>query len=141
MVKLIVGEKGSGKTKKLINLVNEIAKTTKGNVVCVERGDSLRFDLKSNIRLIDIKEYGVSGVDGYYGFICGLLSGNYDITEVFGDATFKILCGKDTKDFEALAIFIEKVEALIEKTGPEIIFTVSCAVEDIPERIQKYIAE
>ena len=141
MVKLIVGEKGSGKTKRLIDLVSETAKVTKGNIVCVERGDSLRFDIKSNIRLIDIKEYGVSGAEGYYSFICGLLAGNYDITEIFGDATFKILCGKDDKDFEALATFIEKVEALVEKSGPDIIFTISCAASDIPERVRKYIVE
>jgi len=141
MVKLIVGEKGSGKTKKLISLVNETAKVSKGNVVCIERGDSLRFDIKNNIRLIDIKEYGVKGDDGYYSFICGLLAGNYDITEIFGDATFKILCGKDSKDFEALASFIEKVEAIVEKNGPEITFTISCAAEEIPERIKKYIVE
>jgi hypothetical protein len=139
MVKLIVGEKGSGKTKKLIARVNETAQVSKGNVICIEQGDSLRFDLDSNIRLIDINEYKVSGADAYYGFIAGLLAGNYDITEIFGDATFKILCGKDSKDQNALADFVERVAALV-KEGPEVLFTVSCNANDIPERIRGFIA-
>lgn len=141
MVQLIVGNKGSGKTKTLINLVNAAAQDSKGNVVCIERGDSLKFDLSYHIRLIDIKEYRISGLDAYYGFIAGLLAGNYDITEIFGDATFKILCGKDTKDVEALASFVEKIDELTKEGGPNITLTVSSDAADLPERISGYIAK
>ena len=141
MIKLIVGSKGSGKTKKLIQLVNDTAAVSKGNVVCIEKGDALKFDLKPNIRLIDIMEYSVKGADEYYGFIAGLLAGNYDITEVFGDATLKILCGKDSKDIEALADFIERIGKLIKDTHTTVVFTVSCDTADLPERIQSFIAE
>lgn len=139
MVKLIVGNKGSGKTKALINLVNEAAKVTKGNVVCIERGDSLKFDLGYQIRLIDIKEYKLSGVEAYYGFIAGLLAGNYDITEVFGDATFKILCGKDSKDVGMLEEFITRLVTLVEGKGIDITLTVSCDPADLPESVRKLI--
>jgi len=141
MIKLIVGSKGSGKTKKLIQMVNDASKQSKGNVVCIERGDSLKFDLSHNIRLIDIKEYGVKGLDTYYGFFAGLLAGNYDITEIFGDATFKILCGKDLKDGELLADFIEKLNSLAGNSSTAIVLTVSCEVSELPERIHKFIAE
>lgn len=141
MVKLIVGNRGSGKTKTLLAQVNGAAKVSKGNVVCIERGDSLKFDLSYHIRLIDIKEYNISGADAYYGFIAGLLAGNYDITEIFGDATFKILCGKDSKDFEALAVFIEKVAALTGNDGPNVTLTISCGPDDLPERVRGYIAK
>lgn len=140
MVKLIVGNKGSGKTKTLIDHVNKAAAVTKGNVVCIERGDSLKFDLSYHIRLIDIQEYSVSGPEAYYGFIAGLLAGNYDITEVFADATYKILCGKDSKDTGVLAAFIEKV-AKLSKDGPDITFTVSCDADDIPESIRGFIVK
>ena len=100
MVKLIVGSRGTGKTKKLIEQVQQAAKVSKGHVVCIEKGDSLRFDLSYHIRLIDIEEYGVKGPEAYFGFIAGLLAGNYDITEIFGDATFKILCGKTAKTWK-----------------------------------------
>lgn len=139
MIRLIVGNKGFGKTKTLINHVNEAAKVSKGNVVCIERGDSLKFDLNYQIRLIDIKEYGISGAEAYYGFIAGLLAGNYDITDIFGDATFKIICGRDSKDFEALAQFVEKLDALTKDDGPNIMLTVSCDAGDLPERVRGYI--
>lgn len=141
MVKLIVGNKGTGKTKALIKLVEEAADKSKGNVVCIERGDALKFGLHHKIRLIDIKEYKISGAEAYYGFVAGLMAGNYDITEIFGDATFKILCGKDAKDFEALATFVEKLDALIKGQDIHITFTVSCDANDLPERVRGMIAQ
>lgn len=136
MVKLIVGNKGTGKTKALISLVEKAAQTTKGNVVCIERGDALKFDLSYHIRLIDIKEYGVSGTEAYYGFMAGLLAGNYDITEVFADATLKILCGKDCKDPQALADFVLRLDALTKNSEICVTMTVSCDAQDIPESIR-----
>lgn len=139
MVQLIVGSKGSGKTKALIAKVEEAARNSKGNVVCIERGDSLKFGLSHKIRLIDIKEYGLSGAEAYYGFIAGLMAGNYDITDIFGDATFKILCGKDAKDVEALATFAERLDKLTGEAGVSITFTVSCDPADLPDRIRGMI--
>jgi hypothetical protein len=139
MVQLIVGSKGSGKTKTLIKMVEESAAKSKGNVVCIEKGDALKFGLNYTIRLIDIEEYSVNGTEAYYGFIAGLLAGNYDITDIYGDATFKILCGKDAKNCDALADFVEKVNALTEKSGMTITFTVSCDPTDIPERIRAFV--
>ena len=139
MVQLIVGSKGSGKTKNLIRQVTEAAKVSKGNVVCIEKGHSLRFDISYHIRLINTEEYKITGADAYYGFIAGLLAGNYDITEIFGDATFKILCGKDAKDTELIAVFVEKLAELTKKLDLKIILTISCAVEELPERIHQYI--
>lgn len=135
MIKLIVGNKGSGKTKTLINMVNEAAKTSKGNVVCVEKGNTLTFDVSHQARLIDIDTYGVSGFDAFYGFFCGLFAGNYDITEVFVDATFKI----GGKDFLAFAIMVEKLAKLLDDNGATMTFTVSCSKADLPERIHQYI--
>jgi hypothetical protein len=139
MVKLIVGSKGTGKTKKLIDMVNAAAKVSKGNVICIEKGDALKFDLNYNIRLIDIQEYGVKGSDAYYGFLSGLMAGNYDITDIFGDATFKILCGKDAKDFEALADFAQRIDSLTKNSDAVISLTVSCDLADLPERVRQYI--
>ena len=141
MVQLLVGNKGCGKTKKLIELASEAAKVSKGNVVCVEKGDSLRFDLTYHIRLIDSEEYGINGPDAYYGFIAGLLAGNYDITEVFGDATFRILCGKDCRNTEMLAEFVDKLNAIIKDRDLKITFTVSCDPSELPERTRQYILD
>ena len=141
MVKLIVGEKGSGKTKKLLNMIKSAAEVSKGNVVCIEKGQSLRFDLKYHIRHIDITEYGVRGCDAYYGFISGLLAGNYDITEIFGDSTFKILCGKGDADAEIMADFVLRVQKLVGNDGPDVIFSISCSQDEIPERIRSLIVD
>jgi hypothetical protein len=141
MVQLIVGSKGSGKTKALVKMVEDSAAKSMGNVVCIEKGDSLKFGLSHKIRLIDIEEYSVSGPDSYYGFIAGLMAGNYDITDIYGDATFKVLCGKDSKDCELLATFVEKLNALLGNHSMNVIFTVSCDPADLPERIKGFIKQ
>ena len=139
MVRLIVGSKGSGKTKKLISRVNEAAEVSKGNVVCIEKGNSLRYDINHHVRLIDINEYSVTGADAYYGFIAGLLAGNYDITDIFGDATFKILYGKGGKDTEGFADFALRLSQQAKSSDICIYLTVSCDAGELPERIKDLI--
>ena len=139
MVSLIVGKRGTGKTKKLIDQVRKAAGSSKGNVVCVEKGKSLRFDISYHIRLIDIEEYGIVGPDRYYGFISGLVAGNYDITDIFCDATFKILCGKGEKDFAVLAKFVDDLNALAGALKINIVLSVSCDVDELPERFHAFI--
>ena len=135
MIKLIVGNKGSGKTKRLIDMVNDAVKTSKGNVVCVEKGNTLKFDVSHQARLIDIEDYTVSGFEMFYGFFSGLFAGNYDITEVFVDATFKI----GGKDFEAFAVMIDRLAKLLGENGATMTFTVSCDKSDLPERVHQYL--
>lgn len=135
MIKLIVGNKGSGKTKTLMQMINDAAKVTKGDVICIEKGDSLKFDLSYKIRLINIEDYSISGSDSYYGFIAGLMACNYDITEIFCDATFKILGGKDLAALESL---ITRLAALAEANNASITLTVSCDQNDLPQSIARY---
>lgn len=135
MIKLIVGNKGAGKTKALIDMVNEAVKTSKGDVVCVEKGETLKFDITHKVRLIDIDDYMISGFDAFYGFFAGLFAGNYDITEVFIDGMFKV-CGKD---FIACGLMIEKLAKLTDTNGSTMTFTVSCDKSDLPASIHKYI--
>jgi len=141
MVSMIVGRRGSGKTKNLIDQVREAASRSDGNVVCIEKGKSLRFDLSYHIRLIDIDEYKISGPAGYYGFVAGLLAGNYDITDIFCDSTFKILCGKQEKNFEALATFVEDLSSLTKELKINIILTVSCDLAELPERVHGFVRQ
>ena len=136
MIKLIVGLKGSGKTKTMINMANDALKTSKGNVVCVEKGIQLTYDLNYQIRLVDVDQYGISGHDAYFGFLCGLMAGNYDITEIFCDATYKI-CGTDN---DKLLDMIKKLEKLTANNGVTIIFSVSADAGELPEELKAYIA-
>lgn len=134
MIKLIVGNKGSGKTKAMIQMANDAVKTSNGNVVCVEKGIQLTYDLNYQVRLVDVEQYGISDYDAFYGFLCGLMAGNYDITDIFCDATFKI-CGKNPERF---ADMVDKLYKLTSANGLTIVFTVSCEEDEIPERIRKY---
>jgi hypothetical protein len=108
IMQLIVGVKGTGKTKTLIEEVNRASKETSGVVICIECGRKLTFDIKYHARLVDALEYGVDDADKLYGFVCGMLAGNYDITEIFIDSALKI-CGDDIAAFEEFVLKVEKI--------------------------------
>lgn len=139
MIQLIVGGKGSGKTKTLIEKSTQAAQSSKGNVVCIEKGSKLKFDLPKEIRLIDSDEYKVKGFPVLYGFIAGLLAGNYDITHLFIDGTFKIgSIGNEEKDYDGFVTLVQNLDAI--KCDADIIFTVSCDAADLPITMKDYIA-
>ena len=135
MVKLILGVKGTGKTKTLIEMVNRAQQETKGCVVCIEKGNKLRFDINSQIRLIDTVEYLVSDAQSLYGFVAGILASNYDVTDIFIDSCLKI-CNEAVSAFEK---FLLEVEALAHKTEVNFVITSSVATEDTTDVMKKFI--
>ena len=135
MVKLILGHKGAGKTKKLIELVNAAVENSNGNVVCIEKGDKLTYDIKYQARLIDTKQYFISDAQSLYGFVAGILASNHDVTDLFVDSALKI-CNNDTVAFDD---FVEKVNALVEKVNVNIVMTSSIPVEEATETVKKYL--
>jgi len=135
MLKLIVGKKGSGKTKLLIEGVNSAAKESKGNVVCIEKGMKLRYDLSLQVKLIDIEEYRIEGYGELFGFLAGLTAGNYDITDVYVDGLFK-MC---PRDYDVMETFFEKVAALAEPHDVKFLFTVSADISELPEGVKQFI--
>lgn len=132
MIKLFIGAKGSGKTKTLIELVNNAAADSKGSVVCIEKGDKLRFDITSKARLIDTDYYNITDAEKLTGFIAGILASNSDITDIFVDSSLKI-CGNDVAAFEKLLADIEGVVKDIN-----LVMTVSIAVDACPDSIKAY---
>ncbi len=132
MIKLFIGAKGSGKTKTLIEMVNNAATTSSGSVVCIEKGDKLRFDITSKARLIDTDYYGVNNAVKLTGFIAGILASNSDITDVFVDSALKI-CGEDVAAFETLLADVEKLASDVN-----VVMTVSIAVDVCPDSIKAY---
>ena len=133
MITLLTGKKGSGKTKKLIDLVHAAVESSKGNVVCVEKGDTLTYDVDHSARLVNIEGYGIVGFEGLYGFISGLCAGNYDITDILVDSTLKI-GGKDLNELEA---FLTKVKTLTDEANVKITFSISADSAEFPEGIFK----
>ena len=132
MIKLFIGGKGSGKTKTLIELVNNATAASNGSVVCIEKGDKLTHDITYKARLIDSDDYSITTADTLYGFIAGVLASNSDITDGFVDSALKI-CGNDVLGFEAL---LKKIEFLAKDVN--IVMTASIAVEECPDAIKAY---
>ena len=135
MLKLIIGKKGSGKTKTLITMVNEALAMTKGDVVCIEKGDKLKFDIKYQCRLIDTNEYCINDGQALYGFIAGILASNHDVTDLFIDSALKI-CENDTENFE---IFLKQLENLLKTNTINCTITSSLDVENATETVKKYL--
>ena len=135
MVKLIVGLKGTGKTKALIEMVNTSARESHGSVICLELGDKLRYDINYQVRLVDVSEYGVDDADKLVGFVAGMYASNHDITHIFIDSALKI-CKNEMSGFVK---FFEGSARLAEANGFDLVVTSSVAPEDVPEELKKYI--
>lgn len=128
MIKIIIGKKGSGKTKKLVDLVNAAANESLGNVVCIEKGDTLTYSVTHKARLIDADSYKITGYGEYFGMLAGIKAGNNDITHIFGDATLKI----GGRDYDELVAFFERLSAIEDV---EFLFTVSADREELPKKL------
>ena len=135
MVKLIIGVKGTGKTKALIEMINAALDSSKGSVVCIEKGTNLQLTLSYNCRLINSDEYMINNASELYGFIAGLVASNHDITDLFVDATFRI-CQRDIDAFDK---FVTEVDDLSSKYGMNVVMTVSMPTENITETMKKYL--
>ena len=136
MIKLIVGKKGSGKTKTLIELVNAALDTTNGSVVCIEKGNKLNFEINYKCRLIDTDEYLVTDGQSLYGFIAGILASNHDVTDIFIDSALKI-CQNDAESFDN---FLTALDGLIAEHEVNCVITSSIAPEEASQVVLKYTA-
>ncbi len=134
MISMIIGHKGSGKTKKLIENINARVEESHGNVVCIEKGQILTYDLTYRVRLVDSDRFGIGSYDELYGFISGICAGNYDVTDIFVDGTLKI--GGQDKD--ALLSFLERLSKLADMAKAKIMLTISCDEEELPEGIHQF---
>ena len=135
MLKLMIGVKGTGKTKTLIEMVNSAVNTSNGAVVCIEKGDKLRYDVKYQARLINTEEFMVADAQALYGFVAGILASNHDVTELFIDSALKI-CNNDMAAFEKM---LDNLAALVAKTGTNLFITSSMPVEEASDTIKKYL--
>ena len=135
MINLLIGKKGTGKTKKLVELANNAVAKTNGGVVVIEKGTALTYDLDHNARLVDVDAYGVNSYDVLYGFISGICAGNYDLTDIFVDSTFKIC---ETK-IDGLAEFVNKLNTL--KIDANIVLLISADKSELPSELQAFCGE
>ncbi|MBQ7788174.1 MAG: hypothetical protein IJ398_00805 [Clostridia bacterium] len=135
MIKIIIGVKGTGKTKVLIEMINSALESSKGSVVCVEKGENLRHSVNYNCRLINSDEYMINDAQSLYGFLAGLMASNHDITDLFIDATFRI-CNRDLEAFDK---FIVEADDLAAKNDVNLVMTLSMPAENATENIKKFL--
>ena len=130
-----MGLKGSGKTKKLIDSINEAVTSANGDVVCIEYGKKLTYDINYRVRLVDSQEYGICSLDMLKGFLSGLHAGNFDITNVYIDNLYKTI-GTDRANGEE---FVKWCAAFAETNNMNITITISDEVEKASEEVKKYL--
>jgi hypothetical protein len=135
MLKVIIGVKGTGKTKALIALVNEAVEKSHGDVVCIEKGVKLRYDVKYRARLIDTNEYFVDDAQSLYGFVAGILASNHDVTDLFIDSSLKI-CNDNYDEYDK---FLDEVAAISDKIGINIVTTASMPADKASDTVKKYL--
>ena len=134
MVKIITGNKGSGKTKVLIEAIHAAEKTSNGNVVAIQKGSSLNTDITYKVRLVNIEDYQIEGMDAFFGFIAGILSSDHDCTDIFVDATLKIT----GRDYAKLGEMFDRLAKITPATT--VTLTVSADNDELPENVKKFIA-
>ena len=135
MIHVIMGLKGSGKTKKMLSSINETVANASGDVVCIEYGKKLTYDVNYRVRLVDSKEYGISNLDMLKGFLSGLHAGNFDITHVYIDNLYKTI-GNDRAAGEEFVAWCAK---FAEVNNMNITITISDDAALASEAIKKYL--
>ena len=135
MLKLIIGLKGSGKTKTIVEMANAKLAETNGCVVFIEKGDKLIHEIKHQARLLNTDEYLVNDGSTLYGFVAGNYGSNYDVSDIFIDSALKI-CGNDIAQFSD---FLDNVVAFSSTHPVNFVITSSIAEADLPEKFKQYL--
>lgn len=135
MIKIIAGNKGSGKTKRLIDMTNDTAKTAAGNVVFLDKDNSYMYEIDRAVRFVNVNDYHVKSAEMFLGFLGGMLASNYDISTIFVDAFLKLV-SVELADSEW---FFEALEKLGQKSEATFVLSVSADPEALPEFCKKYV--
>ena len=139
MIHVIMGLKGSGKTKKLIDAINGAVAEANGDVVCIEYGRKLTYDLSYKVRLVDSKEYGICSSEMLKGFLSGLHAGNFDITHVFVDNLYRAINKPMDADSSACDEFLAWAATFAEINNMNLTFTISEDPANASEEMKKYL--
>ena len=136
MLQIIMGLKGSGKTKRLVDMVRDAVNEESGDVVVIEKERKLTFDIPYQARLIDAGDYDIGNYEFLKGLICGVHAGNYDITHFFIDNFYKLVNDKSPEELEKFMAWLEKFS---DQEKISFVVSVSADPESVPESVRKYI--
>ena len=136
MVELIVGKKGKGKTKVLLDRVNGAVKEANGSIVYLDKSTKHMYELNNKVRLIDVSSYPLKNADEFLGFICGIISQDHDLEQIYLDSFLKVSKLEDADVTDTL----DQLDKIGEKYGISIVVSISLDKEEIPEALQDKIA-
>ena len=136
MIQLIFGEKGSGKTKKILELANQIAEQAKGSVVFIDEDERYMYDLNLSVRFINAAEYTLAGPKMFYGFLCGIAASDHDLECIVIDSFMHIV----KHELESLEEMFEQMDRFSMEHGIRLILSLSCAPEQVPDFLKAYSA-
>lgn len=137
MIKIYIGLKGCGKTKKLIDAVNDAINVEKGNVVCITEGNRLMHDIDRSARLVDTESFDIANFDMFTGMLAGIIAQDFDVTHIFIDSVFKSVPSETMEDID---LFIEKLEKLEAKFNVSFTMMISAEESKATELVKKYMA-
>ena len=136
MVELIVGKKGKGKTKVLLDRVNKAVKEANGSIVYLDKSTKHMYELNNKVRLIDVSSYPLKNADEFVGFICGIISQDHDLEQIYLDSFLKVSKLEDADVTDTL----EQLNKISEKYGISVVVSISLDKEELPEALQDKIA-
>ncbi|MDE5824448.1 MAG: twitching motility protein PilT [Lachnospiraceae bacterium] len=136
MVQLIVGKKGKGKTKIILDMVNKEVSTASGNIVYLDKGNDHMYELNNKVRLINVKDYGVANADEFVGFIRGIISQDHDLEQIYFDGFLKISCIEGTDQVEEV---INKLDSISNTYGFKMIASISLDEAELPESLKSKV--
>ena len=136
MVSILMGLKGSGKTKRLVEMVREAVHEETGDVVCIEKERKLTYDIPYQARLIEAGAYDIGSYEFLKGLICGVHAGNYDITHFFIDNFYKLVNDKDPESFVS---FISWLEKFSENEHISFVLSITSDPDNVPADLKKYL--
>ncbi|MEI3412427.1 MAG: twitching motility protein PilT [Blautia sp.] len=136
MVELIVGKKGKGKTKVLLDRVNNAVKEANGSIVYLDKSTKHMYELNNKVRLIDVSSYPLKNADEFVGFVCGIISQDHDLEQIYLDSFLKVSKLEDADVTDTL----EQLDKISQKYGISVIVSISLDKEEIPESLQEKIA-
>lgn len=135
MINVIIGEKGTGKTARLIEAVHTAEQAATGSVVFINKGKRHVLDLSHTVRLVDTEEYAIASYEEFFGFVSGILSQNYDIAHIFVDSITKIV----NDDMAAFEKFLDRIAPIADASNAEIQIILSMNPDDVSDGIKKYV--
>ncbi len=137
MIQLIVGRKGKGKTKYLLDKVNAAIKDASGNIVYLDKSGKHMYELNNRVRLINVKDYGIETSDEFIGFVCGIISQDHDLEELYFDSFLKIAgLGEEHPDVEPV---LDRLNAISEQFHVSITISISLDEKEMPEKYHPYV--